>query len=182
MRKLAYIILAAGVALLTGCSSFFENPYFTAKPSGLNWVEIGQYEVMGRRHNIRLRMDGNGLVTVRDGTSSLVGNAFAHNVNSEQWADIRERRITLSEDEINMIFQRLINAGLFVKREKSLFSGSHATNETSFVYVAANIQNKTTGYPDPVTDPDLLEELKTTVLLFYQPQRGNANRPPRPQQ
>lgn len=170
MRKLAYIFLFVLVAAsLTGCWYHFENPYITVKPSGLNWLVIHQLHVAGNRQHINLRIDGNGMVVVKEGTSQLVVNSFASNTKSDHWEDIREHRFMLPEEDVTMIFQNLVNNGLFVKREKSLFSGSAATNETSFVFVSANIQNKTAGSPDPVTDPELLDALKMTVRQFYFP-------------
>ena len=154
---------------LTGCLHHFEHPYFTVPQSGLNWVVIHQLYVTGNRQHINLRIDGNGIVVVKDGTSPQVINPFASNIDSARWDDIRERSFQLPPEEVNGIFQNLVNKGLFVKRTKSLFSGSAATNETSFVYAWANIRNKTTSSPDPITDPELLDALKMTVSQFYHP-------------
>ena len=169
MRKLAYIFLFLSVASLVGCLYHFEHPYFAVPQSGLNWVVIRQLYVAGNRQHINLRIDGNGIVVVKEGTSPLVINSFAHNTDSAHWDDIREHRFQLPPEETNMIFQNLVNSGLFVKRTKSLFSGSAATNETSFVFVSANIRNKTAGSNDPITDPELLDALKMTVKQFYRP-------------
>jgi len=169
MRKLVYIFLALAVVSLMGCMYHFEHPYFTVKQSGLNWVSIRQLHLTGTRQHIHLRMDGNGIIVVREGTSPLIVNSFAHNIDSAHWDDIREHRFQLPPEDVNMIFQNLVNNGLFVNHKKSLFSGSAATNETSAIFVSANIQNKTTGSPDPVTDPALLDALKMTVRQFYLP-------------
>jgi hypothetical protein len=53
-----------------------------------------------------------------------------------------------------------------------------STNDTSFVYVSANINNKTAGSADPVGKPELLEQLKITILTFYQPQPMRQKRDP----
>ena len=147
----------------------FENPYFTVKPSGLNWVDIRQYSMTGRKQHVRVRIDGNGMVTVLDGTSERIGNSFASDMKNERWDDMRETRITIPEEDAVMIFQNLVNNGLFVKREKPLFSSSAATNETAFLFVTANIQNKTAGSSDPVDNPELLDALKMAVMTFYYP-------------
>ena len=169
MQKFAYIALLLAASFLAGCLNSFENPYFTVKSSGLNWLHIRQYDSTGRRPTVHVRIDGNGTVVVREGKSPLMSDPFAHNTKGENWDDLRETRLSISEEETMMIFQSLINNGLFVKRHKSLFSEDIATNETYFVYASANIQNKTTSSPDPITEPNLLEDLKMTISWFYHP-------------
>lgn len=174
MKNLIYALLASLSLAVVGCRwiRFVDDPYFKVEKSGLNWVEIRQYETTGRKQRVRLRIDGSGIVTVRDGTSALVGNSFAANAKHENWEDIREKRITISEDDARMIYQSLVDAGLFVKYEGIPYIDERplpSTNETTFVYVSGNINNKTTGSADPVGKPDLLEQLKLVVLTFYQP-------------
>jgi hypothetical protein len=175
MKFLIYTLLASFTVIFAGCrwNSGMNEPYFKVEKSALNWVEIRQYEIEGRKQRVRLRIDGNGLVTVRDGTSALVGNSFAANTKHEDWEDIRETRITISEEDAGLIFQSLVNAGIFEKPEQIPFISDKptlSTNETSFVYVSANINNKTVGASEPVAKPELLEQLKLVVLTFYKPQ------------
>lgn len=183
MRNLLFTLLASLIVVFTGCiwHSGINEPYFKVESSNLNWVEIRQYETVGLKRRIRLRIEGNGIVTVKDGTSALVGNSFAANNKSDSWEDIREKRITISEEDTNRIFQSLVDAGLFETYEAIPFIDEKpkpSTNETSFVYVAANINNKTTGSADPIGKPDLLEQLKVVILTFYQPQPIRRMRAP----
>jgi hypothetical protein len=183
MRNLFFALLASSIVVFTGCiwHSGINEPYFKVESSNLNWVEIRQYETVGMKRRIRLRIEGNGLVTIRDGTSALVGNPFAANTKSDTWEDIRERRITISEEDTNRIFQSLVDNGLFETYENIPFFDAKpkpSTNETSFVYVSANINNKTAGSADPVGKPDLLEQLKVVILTFYQPQPLRRQRAP----
>jgi len=183
MKNFIYPLLASFIVLFAGCrwNSGMNEPIFKVEKSGLNWVEIRQYETVGRKHRVRMRIDGNGIVTVRDGTSALVGNTFAANIKSENWEDIREKRITISEDDATLVFQSLVNAGLFEKPEVIPFITdipTLSTNETTFVYVSANIDNKTVGSADPIAKPDLLEQLKLVILTFYQPQPIRKKRQP----
>jgi hypothetical protein len=176
-------LLVSFIILFAGCrwNSGMDAPYFKVEKSGLNWVEIRQYETEGRKQRIRIRIDGNGMVTVRDGTSALVGNSFAANNKNENWEDIREKRITLSEDDAALIFQSLINAGMFEKPEEIPFlteTLTLSTNETTLVYVSGNINNKTVGASTPIAKPELLEQLKLVVLTFYQPQPIRKQRQP----
>ena len=187
-----YVILAlaCGLSALTGCQNPMENPYFRVKESGLNWVEIRQYKIGTHTQRIRVRLDGNGIVTVREGTSPLVGNPFASDVTHSQWADIRETRLNIPRDEALLLMQTLVDRGLFDKQKKPKknqvkserdveggpTSGDARENKDvqgqmpeEYFYVSANIQCKTAGSRDPVTDPDLIEHLKMIVMMFYRP-------------
>jgi len=169
MRKSVPIILNVFVMFLAGCLYQWENPYFVVKPSGLNVVNIRQHYTTGHLagYHVSLRITGNGTVVVREGTSALVSNAFANDPKGDRWGDVRERRIPIAEEDANQIFQALVNSGLFAKHTFS--PGNVPANETSMIYVGAKIQNKTTSSTQAVTDPKLLETLKTTVMLFYNP-------------
>jgi len=174
MKKILFAFWASLFVLLTGCRwhGLIFDPYFKVENSGLNWVEIRQYETIGSKQRVRLRIDGNGLVTVRDGSSALVNNSFAANMKSETWEDIREKRVTISEDDAQLIYQSLVDAGLFVKYEGLPYLDERpvpSSNETVMVFVSANINARTVGASDPVGKPDLLERLKLVVLTFYQP-------------
>jgi len=154
--------------LLTGCLAQWENPYFVVTPSGLNWLIVSQQYTSGRLagHHVKLQINGDGIVTITEGTSQLVRNSFAHNAQSDKWEDIREHRQKITEEEAASIYQSLVSNGLF---DQSLFKGKLATNETSSIYVSARIQNTSTGTPRLVTDPELLESLKMTIMTFYTP-------------
>jgi hypothetical protein len=183
MKIFIYPLLASFIVLFMGCrwNSGMNEPYFQVSKSGLNWVEIRQYETAVSKQRVRMRIDGNGIVTVRDGTSALVGNTFAANNKHENWEDIREKRITISEDDATLIYQSLVNAGLFEKPEIIPFVTdipTLSTNETTLIYVSANIDNKTVGSADPIAKPELLEQLKLVVLTFYQPRPIRKQRQP----
>lgn len=160
-----FFLAICSAALLGGCQNPMENPYFSVKESGLNWIEIRHYTMSKNTQRVRVRLDGNGVVTVREGTSPLVGNPFAKDVNSPQWNDIRESRLTIPREDAVVLFQGLVDKGLFEKPKKP-----EKVEEADQIYVSANIQNKTVTYVDPVGDPDLAEQLKMMVLMFYHPQ------------
>jgi len=171
MRYLKLLFFPMLALLMAGCQHFFEieDPFITVKESGLNWVEIRQYQLTGRQQRVRVRIDGNGIVSVKEGTSPLVGNPFAADTNHQQWDDIRESRFSIPAAEATLVFQRLVDSGMFVKPEHFQKRKEAVTNDTSMIFVTANIQSKTIGSPDPVTDPDVLEALKMTLLTFYHP-------------
>lgn len=161
-------VVAVAAVVLCGCASFFENPYFTVKESGLNWISIRHYNYRTVPiQRVNLRIDGNGIVSVREGASMLVTNPFAAGYEDSAWGDVSELRITIPRADATRIFQSLVNQGLFEKRRKG---DSVTTNEA--IFVAANIQNKTCGSEDDIfgSDPNLAEHLKNVVLMFYHPQ------------
>ncbi len=165
-RRLLGALLAA--AVVGGCASFIDYPYFTVKESGLNWVSIRHYSYRTKPiQRVAVRMDGNGMVTVREGSSLLVTHPFAANHNDPNWNDVVETRITLPREEITRIFQMLVDQGLFEDRRKG-----DGINTNEAIFVSANIQNKTCGSEDDVfgSDPNLAEHLKSVMLMFYRPQ------------
>jgi len=168
MKKTFFYAAFAATAILCGCVNFFDNPFFTVKESGLNWVFIRHYNFRTTPiQRVSVRVDGNGLVTVREGTSALVTNPFAASHTDPNWNDLREQRITIPREDVVPLYQMLVDAGLFKERRKG---ESSSTNEA--IFVSANIQCKTCGSEDDVygSDPDLAEHLKNVVLMFYQPQ------------
>lgn len=168
MKKTIILSLLLAVSVICGCRHFFDYPFFTVKESGLNWVVIRHYNFRTTpMQRVSVRVDGNGLVTVREGTSILVTNPFAASHTDANWNDVRENRITLPREDVVPIYQMLVNAGLFKERRKG---DSANTNEA--IFVSANIQAKTCGSEDDVygSDPELAEHLKNVILMFYQPQ------------
>ena len=172
MRKknLIAAAVAAVLSAVAGCGPFWVDPYIAVKESPLNWVEIHYYNL--NRTPIRrvgVRIDGNGLVEVRRGTSELVSNDFAKNYKSDDWSNIKSHRLQISEKDANDIFQNLVNFGL-LDREKT---GKASKSKTfpRFIAVKANINSHT--YSDNVNmfeeDPDLAEQLLDVVREFENP-------------
>lgn len=166
MRYDTFALVCCLAAALAGCQNTMENPFFGVKESGLNWVEIRQYTVGTRTQRVRVRIDGSGIVTIREGTSPLVGNPYANDAANAQWADIRESRVTIPREEAALLMQTLVDRGLFVKQDKPKDDDK---KQGEYLYASANIQCKTAGSRDPVTDPDLIEHLKMIVMMFYHP-------------
>lgn len=166
MNKATKIFIALTTLLIiSGCMHPMENPYFTVKPSGLNWLEIRRYNVSEQTRRVRVRIAGNGVVTVREGTSPLVGNPFAYDTSHASWADIRETNLNIPPDEALFLFQSLVDYGLFDRQEKP----REEHFKSDLYYFSANIQNKTASSSDPVTDPELIERMNMIVRMFYRP-------------
>ncbi len=175
MKAKLFFFSLLTVGFLAGCVNFFENPHFTVEESGLNWVVIRYYNYQKKPiTRVNLRLDGNGIVSVKEGTSALVANSFAANMNDATWNDIRETRIMRPREEMVSLFQMLVDNNLFEERTKS---DAAVTNEAIFVF--ANIQNKTCGSGDDnifASDPELAEHLKTVLQMFYHPHQKSRKR------
>ena len=171
MRILALSSIAFAVIVFCGCEHFLFSPYFTVKESGLNWISIRHYNYKSTPIQcVSVRIDGNGMVTVREGSSMQVSNPFAARASDADWNDVRENRLTLPPEEMVPLFQMLVDRGLFKER---IHGTSVATNEA--IFVSANIDGKACGSEDDVfgIDPDLADHLKLVVMMFYHPQPRN---------
>ena len=161
-KNICLLILATVFIFTTGCfDPFYHNPYFRVDESSLNWLEI-YYKHISSKKLVRVRIDGGGVIKIREGTSPLVGNEFANDNRNEKWEDIRDYQLTISKEEANRIFQELINNGLFLEQKKSGDSP-----EKNAIMAFGNIQNHTIY--STIYDPDLYEHLNALVLMFYHP-------------
>ena len=164
------VLLALALLTMGGCGPFWVDPYITVRESNLNWVKIHYYNLNKtplRRMEVFIM--GNGLVTVKKGTSELVSNDFAKKYDSDDWSQIKTSRIQIDPKDANNIFQHLVNCGLLDK-EKTGRSSSKETF-TRFIAVKANLCNNT--YSENVNifevDPDLAEQLLDVVHEFENP-------------
>lgn len=166
MKKILLLALSA----VAGCGPFWVDPYITVKESDLNWVEIHYYNLNKTPiHRIGVEIYGNGLVTVKKGTSELVSNDFAKKYKSEDWTNIKTLRVQIDPKDANDIFQHLVNFGV-LDHEKT-GKGSKKKKINRFVAVRANICNNT--FSDNVNifevDPDLAEQLVDVIREFESP-------------
>lgn len=112
---------AAVLAMLiaTGCASLSEVR-FTAKPSSLDYAQfrISRLSpVDGKPETIRLDLSGSGFLEVTTGASERVRDGFWKQSDDPDWQDIRQDHTFLTEEETAAIFQRIVNAGLFDRRQ-----------------------------------------------------------------
>ena len=159
-------------SLISGCGPFWVDPYIIVQESSLNWVAIHYYN-MNRQpiRRVGVEIYGNGLVTVKKGTSELVSNDFAKRHKDESWDDVKTFRLQIDSKAANDIFQNLVNNGL-LDREKT-FKASKKDSPNRFIAVKANINSHT--YSDNVNmfeeDPDLAEHLLDVIREFEHPSR-----------
>ena len=163
-RITTFLIILTTLTLINGCvDPFYQNPYFQVEESGLNWLEIYNKEVSSKKL-VRVRIDGGGVVNIREGTSPLVGDAFAKDIKNKRWEDIRNHQLTIPSDEANRIYQGLINNGLFTEQKKN-----DDSPENDIIMAFGNIDNHTVY--STIYDADLHEHLKSLVLLFNRPRQ-----------
>ncbi|MBQ0032703.1 MAG: hypothetical protein KBT68_07870 [bacterium] len=158
--------------LLSGCGPFWVDPYIVVQESSLNWVAIHYYNLNRKPiRRVGVEIYGNGLVTVKKGSSELVSNDFAKRHQDGSWEDVKTVRLQISPKEANDIFQELVNNGL-LDREKT-FKASKKESPNRFIAVKANINCNT--YSDNVNmfeeDPDLAEHLLDVIREFEHPSR-----------
>ena len=159
-------------SLISGCGPFWVDPYIIVQESSLNWVAIHYYN-MNRQpiRRVGVEIYGNGLVTVKKGTSELVSNDFAKRHTDGSWDDVKTIRLQIDPKQANDIFQNLVNNGL-LDREKT-FKSSSKDSPNRFIAVKANINSHT--YSDNVNmfeeDPDLAEHLLDVVREFEHPSK-----------
>ena len=172
LKFLVFSFLLSPFAFLPGCGPFWVDPYITVQESSLNWVIIHYYN-MNRQpiRRVGVEIYGNGLVTVKKGTSELVSNDFAKRYTDESWGNVKTHRIQIDPKAANDIFQNLVNNGL-LDREKT-FKASKKSSQSRFIAVKANVGNQT--YSDNVNmfeeDPDLAEHLLDVVREFEHPSK-----------
>lgn len=169
----AKVLFPLAVVLLAGCVQFMDRPYFTVEESGLNWISIRYYNYNRKPvQKLNMRLDGNGVGYLRQGTSSLVSNAFAADTKESSWRDMNETRIVMEREDVIPLFQMLVDNGLFLERH----SKGESANTNESIFVTANIQNRTCGSGnDDVfeSDPELAENLKSIIMMFYHPRPKN---------
>ena len=163
-------LLLLPLAFFAGCSLLFDDPYVNVTNTPLNWCEVHYYNAT--RDPIRrtsVRVTGLGLVEVKTGTSRRVSDSFAKDNSDSTWDDIVTRQYTVDPEHVRVVFQNLVNAGLF-DRDKIFRSTKHPP-AGRFIAVRAAFDNKTFSEPYNMfeEDPELAERLYNMVLEFGRP-------------
>ena len=163
-------LLLLPLAFIAGCGLLFDDPYVDVTNTPLNWCEVHYYNAT--RDPIRrttVRITGLGLVEVKTGTSRRVSDSFAKNFTDSTWDDIVTRQYTVDPEHVRVVFQNLVNAGLF-DRDKIFRSTKHPP-AGRFIAVRAAFDNKTFSEPYNMfeEDPELAERLYNLVLEFSRP-------------
>ncbi|MBO5940340.1 MAG: hypothetical protein J6R18_03985 [Kiritimatiellae bacterium] len=169
--------LCFGLACVSGCGLFWEDPYVDVTATPLNWIEIHYYNATRepiRRVNVRIT--GSGRVEVKSGTARRVSDSFAKDIAGDTVENYRERVFNVDADHIREVFQDLVNGGLFDKDKP--FKKTKRPSNGRFVAVRAAFDNKTYSEPSNIfeTDPELAERIYNVVMEFNRPVLGRKRK------
>lgn len=115
------IFLLGATVWLSGCASLHEVR-FTASPSPLDYVQLRMARhspTDQRREWVRLDLSGSGFLEMTQGSSERVTSSFWQESDDPSWQDIRRDHAFLSDRETQAVFQRLVNSGLFDRKQRS---------------------------------------------------------------
>ena len=156
------ILLLSGLAFcLAGCAMWPESDEpFAVSDSSLNWTEM-YYTTTNTATAVRLSVIGSGNIVMCRGTSSRLLNAFAIDVESENWDDFERDEINLARKDVQQIHQLLINRGV-LKKSKTL-----PPETTALVQLHGRIDDRV--FSCVTADPPLLQVVETIIKLFPPP-------------
>lgn len=117
--------LAIGLHGLAGCASLTQVR-FTVDPSALDYVQMRR--VLPSKGNekpivIRMELAGSGYLDYRSGRSVRVRNNFWQESDAPDWLDLKTDHIVLTHEETRIIYQRLVDAGIFDLKQKEKPNG-----------------------------------------------------------
>jgi hypothetical protein len=98
-----------------GCASLNEVR-FTVEPSALDYAQfriIRPSPVDGKSETIRIDLSGSGFLEMLTGTSERVTDSFWRQSEDPAWQDLHRTHAILSPDETAIIFQKLVDLGIF---------------------------------------------------------------------
>ena len=158
MKYMNLFLGLAAVFCLTGCVMWPESDKpFAVSDSSLNWTEI-YYTTTNTATAVRLSIIGSGNISMSRGSSSRLLNAFAIDVESENWDDFERDEINLARKDVQQIHQLLINRGA-LKKSKTL-----PPETTTLVQLHGRIDDRV--FSCVSADPSLLQVVEMIIKLF----------------
>ncbi len=116
--SMIYRLILIFCILSAGCRSLNEVR-FTANPSPLDYAQFRCTRISpqsGREETLRLDLSGSGFLEITTGRSERVRDPFWKPSEDPEWQDIRRDQVFLSPQETAVIFQALVDAGIFNHR------------------------------------------------------------------
>ncbi len=113
-------LLLLGVAAISGCQTFdsMKLVRFEADPSPLDYIQLRRAlpATDGRPAQvIRFDLSGVGYLEYQAGRSERTSDPFWQQSDSADWQDLRRDVITLTPEETKIVFQRVVDSGIFDK-------------------------------------------------------------------
>ncbi len=103
------------VIAAAGCASLNEVR-FTVDPSALDYAQfriVRPSPVDGKAETIRIDLSGSGFLEMMTGRSERVTDSFWRQSEDPVWQDLHRTHVMLSPAETAIIFQKLVNLGIF---------------------------------------------------------------------
>jgi hypothetical protein len=146
----------------SGCTMFSgPDPAMRVNDSQLNRLEI-QYLPVHGEPLVRLSVMGSGYCRIQRGVSPLVTNEFSQNVTSSQWGDVQVDQINLQPAEALMIFQTLVDRGLWREPDKAFQSAAQRGGATALITGVLNNE----AVARNAIEPELLGYIRHLITIF----------------
>ncbi|MGN0826888.1 MAG: hypothetical protein ACI4QD_03030 [Kiritimatiellia bacterium] len=148
-----------------GCgTSYLEREHFEVNDFDINRLEV-VFIKNARRPPVKLTITGAGVVELTTGSSPQLSDSFSIDTNNKEWNNIVHRRQTITRADARMIFQNLVNYGLYHKPSDPPDDWPEGELPERRARVNANFNGRM-ARRDVLFDQDLLDEIETTVRLF----------------
>jgi len=120
------LVISSGCAALRGYDSDGrpKSRQFQVNLSGLDWMEISYMPAAGDplfSNSCRLSLYGSGEIIFLTGRSPKVWDSFSSKVDDPHWTEIFEDRLHVPQDDMQAVYQQLVDAGLVTVRAGSRF-------------------------------------------------------------
>ncbi len=129
MQSILLATVTAALTVTAGCSSLTQVR-FTVQSSSLDYVQFRSTRPSssgGAPSVVKLELAGSGYLEYISGRSERVRDAFWQESAAPNWQDIRTDHVVLTQDETVVIYQRLVDAGVFdnVRRQQTDAASAH---------------------------------------------------------
>lgn len=166
MKLRQTIVLFLLLCLCVGCGT----PYLEREHFQVNEYDINRFEVVfvkdTKRPPVRLFINGAGVVEVQTGKSPQLSDSFSIDMANKDWNNIICRRQTITRADARMLFQSLVNYGLYHKPADPPENWKEGELPERRARVNANFNGRM-ARRDVLFDYDLLDEIETIVRLFH---------------
>ena len=158
----AFACLALLCAAGSGCAIFsHKDETMLVQESQLNWLEICYLPGSGKKP-VQLSLKGSGNILLRRGTSPLISNDFARDIDNLQWADISVDQINVEPAQIRNVMQALVDRGLLREPDKDFLPS--ASRGLPVARITGSLNN------EPVLriaiEPELTGFIREVLKLF----------------
>ncbi len=163
-----FLLCLLPILTLCGCASdwYLDPTHFIVRDLSYNKVEI-IYQRTPDAPRYRIDMRQRGIVTLTEGRSVAIGDAFDVNTNDPNFTDVRTAKTTMTPELFCISLQSLVDAGLMEREDPDAYEEAMlaSDNETDpkkklpKVLIYANLNGsviqKFTSNKDLITEVEL---------------------------